>query len=167
MLNLMKLLRPVRELGPSHRNAGSNAGFRIRDNRQPADQGASVSSGRNGPSWAGVRGGRPSRLPVGFSAFRPADYELKRISDQRLYGTGQLGNERCLTWEVLRQGEWGSACPTPDIGRFARVASAPMTLEVQPSGMPPRTFQCLECERPDPMKSPVIAEILKALQPSK
>jgi hypothetical protein len=42
-----------------------------------------------------------------------------------------------------------------------------MTLELQPSGLPPRTFQCLECERPDPMKSPVIAGILNALQPPK
>jgi hypothetical protein len=66
MLNLMKLLRPVRELGPSHRNAGSNAGFRIRDNRQPADQGASVSSGRNGPSWAGV-------LPDGMRRSQPVN----------------------------------------------------------------------------------------------
>jgi hypothetical protein len=40
-----------------------------------------------------------------------------------------------------------------------------MKLELQPSGMPPRTFQCLECERPDPLKSPAIAVIMKALQP--
>jgi len=42
-----------------------------------------------------------------------------------------------------------------------------MTLELQPSGMPPRTYQCLECERPDPLMSPVIAVIIKALQPPK
>jgi hypothetical protein len=33
--------------------------------------------------------------------------------------------------------------------------------------MPPRTFQCLECERPDTLKSPVNAGILTALQPPK
>jgi len=42
-----------------------------------------------------------------------------------------------------------------------------MTFELQPSGMPSRTFQCLECERLDTMKSPVIAAILNALQPPK
>jgi hypothetical protein len=42
-----------------------------------------------------------------------------------------------------------------------------MTLELQPSGMPLRTFQCLECERPDSLMSPVIAVIIKALQPPK
>jgi hypothetical protein len=42
-----------------------------------------------------------------------------------------------------------------------------MALELQPSGMPPRTFRCLNCERPDPIKSPGIASILKALQPPK
>ena len=52
----------------------------------------------------------------------------------------------------------GAICPT---------CYHAMTLELQPSGMPPRNFQCLNCERPDPMKSPVIASILKALQPPK
>jgi hypothetical protein len=28
-----------------------------------------------------------------------------------------------------------------------------MTLELQPGGKPPRTFQCLDCDRPDPLKS--------------
>jgi hypothetical protein len=29
----------------------------------------------------------------------------------------------------------------------------PMTLELQPGGKSPRTFQCLDCDRPDPLKS--------------
>jgi hypothetical protein len=28
-----------------------------------------------------------------------------------------------------------------------------MTLELQPGGKTPRTFQCLNCERPDPLES--------------
>jgi hypothetical protein len=28
-----------------------------------------------------------------------------------------------------------------------------MTLELQTGGKPPRTFQCLDCDRPDPLKS--------------
>jgi len=43
-----------------------------------------------------------------------------------------------------------------------------MTLELQPGGMLPRTFQCLDCDdRPDPLKSPAIAGLLNALQPPK
>ncbi len=41
----------------------------------------------------------------------------------------------------------------------------PMKLELQPGGKTPRTFQCLDCERLDPLKSPVVGGILKALQP--
>jgi hypothetical protein len=37
-----------------------------------------------------------------------------------------------------------------------------MTIELQPSGIPPRTFQCLECERLDPMNSQGIAGLMKA-----
>jgi len=29
----------------------------------------------------------------------------------------------------------------------------PKTFELQPGGKTPRTFQCLDCERPDPLKS--------------
>jgi hypothetical protein len=29
----------------------------------------------------------------------------------------------------------------------------PMTLELQPGGKLPRTFQCIGCERPDPLKT--------------
>jgi hypothetical protein len=29
----------------------------------------------------------------------------------------------------------------------------PMTLELQPGGKSPRTYQCLDCDRPDPLKS--------------
>jgi hypothetical protein len=28
-----------------------------------------------------------------------------------------------------------------------------MTLELQPGGKSPRTYQCLDCDRPDPLKS--------------
>lgn len=38
-----------------------------------------------------------------------------------------------------------------------------MTLQLQPGGKSPRTFQCLDCQRPDPLKSPVVAGILNAL----
>ena len=41
----------------------------------------------------------------------------------------------------------------------------PMTLELQPGGKSPRTFQCLDCQRPDPLKSRVVAGILHALHP--
>jgi hypothetical protein len=29
----------------------------------------------------------------------------------------------------------------------------PMKLELQPGGKPPRTFQCIDCDRSDPLKS--------------
>jgi hypothetical protein len=29
----------------------------------------------------------------------------------------------------------------------------PMTLELQPGGKPPRTLQCIDCDRPDPLKT--------------
>jgi len=28
-----------------------------------------------------------------------------------------------------------------------------MTLLLQPGGQPPRTFQCLDCDRPDPLRA--------------
>lgn len=34
----------------------------------------------------------------------------------------------------------------PDCGAY-------LTLALQPSGIGPRTLQCLDCERPDPIKS--------------
>ena len=40
-----------------------------------------------------------------------------------------------------------------------------MTLELQSGGKPPRTFQCLDCERPDPLKSLLVVGIFKGLQP--
>jgi len=30
---------------------------------------------------------------------------------------------------------------------------SPMTLALQPGGKGPRTLQCLDCDRPDPLKS--------------
>jgi hypothetical protein len=47
-------------------------------------------------------------------------------------------------------------------GPICPICHHSMALELQPSGMPPRTFQCLNCERPDPMKSPVVASIFAA-----
>jgi hypothetical protein len=41
----------------------------------------------------------------------------------------------------------------------------PMTLQLQPGGKSPRSFQCLDCQRPDPLKSPGVAGILNALHP--
>ena len=41
----------------------------------------------------------------------------------------------------------------------------PKTLELQPGGKGPRTFQCLECERPDPLKSGALDALLGALKP--
>jgi hypothetical protein len=40
-----------------------------------------------------------------------------------------------------------------------------MTLQLQPGGKSPRSFQCLDCQRPDPLKSHLIAGILNALHP--
>jgi hypothetical protein len=40
-----------------------------------------------------------------------------------------------------------------------------MTLQLQPGGKSPRSFQCLDCQRPDPLKSRVVAGILNALHP--
>jgi hypothetical protein len=31
-----------------------------------------------------------------------------------------------------------------------------MKLLLQPGGKPPRTFQCFDCDRPDPLKSDVL-----------
>jgi hypothetical protein len=62
---------------------------------------------------------------------------------------------------------WGERMPDARHRPICPICQRSMTLELQPSGMPPRTFQCLDCERPDPLKSPVIAGIMKALQPPK
>jgi hypothetical protein len=40
----------------------------------------------------------------------------------------------------------------------------PMSLELQPGGKTPRTFQCIDCERPDPFKSHAVGVLLSALQ---
>ena len=40
-----------------------------------------------------------------------------------------------------------------------------MTLEPHPGGKSARTCQCLYCERPDPIRSETLGELLKALQP--
>jgi hypothetical protein len=40
-----------------------------------------------------------------------------------------------------------------------------MALQLQPGGKSPRSFQCLDCQRPDPLKSRVAAGILNALHP--
>jgi len=40
-----------------------------------------------------------------------------------------------------------------------------MTLELQPGGKSPRSFQCLDCQRPDPLKSAALAGMLNALNP--
>jgi tRNA(Ile2) C34 agmatinyltransferase TiaS len=42
-----------------------------------------------------------------------------------------------------------------------------MTLELQAGAKSPRTFQCLDCGRPDPMGSPHVEAIMHALQPMK
>jgi hypothetical protein len=39
------------------------------------------------------------------------------------------------------------------------------TFELQPGGKTPRTFQCIHCDRPDPLKSPLVVGIVKALKP--
>jgi hypothetical protein len=39
----------------------------------------------------------------------------------------------------------------------------PMTLEPQPGGKSPRTFQCLDCDRPDdPINSPAVMGMIDA-----
>ena len=39
----------------------------------------------------------------------------------------------------------------------------PMTLELQPGGKSPRTFQCLDCDRPDdPINSPAVMGMIDA-----
>jgi hypothetical protein len=40
-----------------------------------------------------------------------------------------------------------------------------MTLELEPGGKTPRTFQCLNCERPDPLKSEAMGWLSGGLKP--
>jgi hypothetical protein len=54
------------------------------------------------------------------------------------------------------QNSKNSICPT---------CQRPKTLELQPGGKTPRTFQCLGCDRPDPLKTRALDEIMAALKP--
>jgi hypothetical protein len=45
------------------------------------------------------------------------------------------------------------------------ICQRPKTLELQRGGKLPRTFQCLDCERPDPLKSGAVDGLLGALKP--
>jgi hypothetical protein len=42
-----------------------------------------------------------------------------------------------------------------------------MILALPPGGKGPRTFQCFECERPDPLKTGAIGWLKGELQPPK
>ena len=96
----------------------------------------------------------------------PDPPKIKQSLILSLYETRQTLELRTgLRWSIV----WREGERMPDLRHrpVCPICHRPMTLELQPSGLPPRTFQCLECERPDPMKSPVIAGILNALQPPK
>ena len=49
----------------------------------------------------------------------------------------------------------------------AVLSRSPKTRELQPGVKPPRTLQCLNCDRPDPLNSPTVIGMMKALQPPK
>ena len=63
------------------------------------------------------------------------------------------GDRECCAPANLRgvhmQNSKNPICPT---------CQRPKTLELQPGGKTPRTFQCLDCDRPDPLKSRALDE---------
>jgi hypothetical protein len=59
----------------------------------------------------------------------------------------------------------GAALPNSHKRPVCPGCQRPMTLQLQPGGKSPRSFQCLDCQRPDPLKSRVVAGILNALHP--
>jgi hypothetical protein len=40
-----------------------------------------------------------------------------------------------------------------------------MSLQLQPGGKSPRRYQCLDCERPDPLQSQTVSGIFNGLKP--
>ncbi|MBN9595498.1 MAG: hypothetical protein J0G36_09100 [Afipia sp.] len=51
--------------------------------------------------------------------------------------------------------------------RICAKCGEPTKLMLPPGGKGPRTYQCLHCDRPDPLKSPQVKGLLKALAPEK
>jgi hypothetical protein len=82
---------------------------------------------------------------VPFTIFEVALFEIDGLSDLR---------QNCAMGEAKR--------PTcPGCGTY-------MILALPPGGKGPRTFQCLECDLPDPLKSEAATGWLKGeLQPPK
>lgn len=51
--------------------------------------------------------------------------------------------------------------------RICAKCGEPTKLMLPPGGNGPRTYQCIKCDRPDPIKSPHVKDLLKALAPEK
>ena len=49
--------------------------------------------------------------------------------------------------------------------RICPKCGKPTKLMLQPGGKGPRTYQCIDCDRPDPLKSPEVKSLLKAFLP--
>jgi hypothetical protein len=64
--------------------------------------------------------------------------------------------EREFSWLAMRASPPEPVCP---------ICRRPMRLELQPSGKLPRTFHCLNCDQPDPMKSASVSGLINALRP--
>lgn len=47
--------------------------------------------------------------------------------------------------------------------RICGKCGKPTKLMLPPGGNGPRTYQCIKCDRPDPLKSPQVKGLLKAL----
>lgn len=47
--------------------------------------------------------------------------------------------------------------------RICPKCGKPVKLMLPPGGKGPRTYQCIHCDRPDPIKSPQVKNLLDAL----
>lgn len=46
--------------------------------------------------------------------------------------------------------------------RICPKCGKPVKLMLPPGGKGPRTYQCIDCDRPDPLKSPEVKNLLRA-----
>ena len=58
---------------------------------------------------------------------------------------------------------FGVEIAVPINRRICPKCGKPTKLLLQPGGKGPRTHQCIDCDRPDPIKSPRVQGLIKAL----
>ena len=111
---------------------------------------------------------RPAGLAAAMSvrvvehSNRPLLIGIGSISAEEMIFPGSTCGDSAVDYAPVR--EYTDRMPTSQTPTCSS-CQRPMTLELQPGGKSPRTFQCLDCERPDPLKSRALDGIMGALRP--